>query len=106
MDRIAVFRETLAAFDRVFVPPVQDPNIARIRELIKMLLALEKRRGECSQVVLANEEEKWLRLLAEGKPGILSGFAVHDVADNTLGNLLCEAQVAARKMKRELLGRK
>ena len=105
MDRVTLFRETLGAFDRVFVPPEQDPNIARIRELIEMLLAIEKRRDEPSLLTLTNEEERWLRLLAEGKPGILGGFDGYDVSDNKLGDLLCDAQVEARKMKKELLGR-
>jgi hypothetical protein len=78
------------------------PELATWLEPDLEFVLVVARRIESNAATLLDEDERMRILELAGDPGPIGGFAVHDIADVDLGNLLCDAQQAIDKMARKI----
>jgi len=107
--RISVFEKTLQEFLRVMPNADATEGLQEWTEGLRFLIDLEQRQAAGGgRTELSEDEVKELRIWCGGssrrfaRPGPLVGFAVNDCSDPVLGNLLGDAERAARGLAREL----
>jgi hypothetical protein len=102
MDRIELFKKALATWHRF---TADKPDFAPwVAGDIEFLLSLEMGRTAAGAPHLDDPQQERLEGIGmqKGQMGPLGGLAVRGIPDRELGNLLCEVQAEANKLRREL----